>query len=409
MQQAIKAALPTFSIGWSYFFLCTQLLIISACAILSFASTPLEGENIVRNAALVACLIVNVTERFVSWCNCCGSKKDNYNAFSDITRNLLTDITLYPAVLASIINTLKTRSYNVVLSLWDDSIYGNASRVNIVQRDDSINFSMNLLVVLLFVVMVHLLRLWQAVRIAKTLIGEFKKNVSGARSASRTFLIGFFVHTLLWSIVQILYFCLIGYRLHVEMGEQSHPQVLGVSVYLFIMMVAGGLVPIVGIFMYFIMTQKWVEEFPIAFYLDRVPSQHLLSLTLSSDRVERQFKTLHETNVRCSGCLYGLIHPLVSPLQLILTTSFFAMWVLFAFSYPIVSLSATKVDLFLSDASHGLVGLIGTAIVYGAVVLLSFFGNILPLLYGFLGVAMFPFWLLFYTIVSCWSLCSKKS
>ena len=408
-RQIIRTSLPVFSAPWRYLFFSVQLMVIAACIILSFASTPLAGENIVRNASLVACLLLNVTERFVSWCGCCRSKKRTYNRFSDVTRNLLTDVSLYPAVISSIINTLNTRSYNVVLSLWDESVYTNVSNTNIVRRDDTINFAMNLLVIALFVLMVLLLRLWMVGRVAKTLVGEFKKNVSGARSAARIFLIFFFLHVLVLSVVQILYLFLVGYRIQVEMSESSQPQVLGVSIYLFIMMVSGELLPLMGIFMYFVTAQKWAEEFPIAFFLDRVPSQRTLSLDISHDRIEHQFKRHHDANMQCSGCLFGLIHPLASPLQLMLTMSFFALWALFAFTYPIASLSGPNLDLFLSDASHGLIGIVGTAAVYGLVVLLSFLTNLLPLLYGLLGLALLPFWALFYIFLTCSALCSKKS
>lgn len=408
-RQVIKSALPVFSTPWRYFFLSIQLMVLTACLIISFASTPLSGENIVRNASLGACLLLVTVERFISWCGCCRSKKKAYNRFSDVTRNLLMDISLYPAVIASIMNTLNTRSYNVVVSLWDESIYANVSNAGIMRRDDAINFSMNLIVVSVFVVMVHVLRLWQLGRIAKRLTGEFKKNVSGARSTARAFLILFFVHVLIWSIVQILYLVLLGYRMQIEMSDPSQPQVLGVSVYLFIMMISGELLPLVGIFMYFITAQKWAEEFPIAFFLDRIPSQQSVSLDISHDRVEHKFKRLHETNMQCSGCIFGLIHPLVSPLQMMITVSFFALWVLFAFTYPVASVSESSLDLFLSDAAHNLAGVIGTAVVYGLIVLLSLLTNLLPLLYGFLGLALLPFWLLFYIIIACSGLCSKKS
>ena len=408
-RQVINTALPVFSTPWRYLFLSLQLMVVAACIILSFASTPLSGENIVRNASLVACLLVVIVERFVSWCGCLGSKKGTYNRFSDITRNLLTDVFLYPAVVASIMNALSTRSYNVVVSLWDESVYANISDAGTVRRDDAINFSMNLLIVLLFVLVVHVLRLWHLGSIAKTLMREFKKNVSGARSTARVFLILFFVHVLICSIVQILYLLLLGYRMHIEMSDPSQPQVLGVSTYLFVMMISGELLPLVGIFMYFIAAQKWAEEFPIAFFLDRIPSAQSPSLDISHERVEHKFKRLHESNMQCSGCIFGLIHPLVSPLQMILNVSFFALWVLFAFTYPITSVSRSSLDLFLSDFSHDIFGIVSTAIVYGLVVILSFLTNLLPLIYGFLGLAMLPFWILFYIIVGCSSLCSKKS
>ena len=408
-RQVIKTALPVFSTPWRYFFLSVKLMVVAACIILSFASTPLSGENIVRNASLVACLLVVTTERFISWCGCLGSKKQIYNKFSDISRNLLTDVSLYPAVVASIMNTLNTRSYNVVLSLWDESVYANVSNVGTVRRDDAINFSMNLLIVLLFVFMVHLLRLWQLGSIAKTLIGEFKKNVSGARSSARVFLILFFVHVLICSIVQILYLLLLGYRMHIEMNDPAQPQLFGISAYLFVMMVSGELLPLVGIFMYLITTQKWAEEFPIALFLDRIPSVQSLSLDISHERVEHKFKRLHESNMQCSGCIFGLIHPLVSPLQMILAVLFFGLWVLFAFTYPVTSVSRSSINMNLSDVSHNLAGVVGAAIVYGLVVILSLLTNLLPLLYGFLGLAMLPFWLVFYVIVGCSSLCRKKS
>ena len=401
-------SLPVFSTQSRYILFSIQALITAACITLSFVSTPSKNENLVRSVSLIACLIVNILERVISWCGCCQSKRKTYNAFSDITRNLLTDIFLYPAVIASIMNALNTQSYNVVLSLWDDSIYSNISNSDDVIQDDAINISMNVLVLLLFIVMVHILRLGQLGKIVKSLVGKFKENVSGARSTARVFIVIFFVHVFIESIIQILYLFLIGFRIHAEMTDPSQPQVFGVSVYLFIMMVCGELVPLLGIFMYFITAQKWVEEFPIALLLDHTPSNRSLSGTVH-DRVEYQFKELHTFNMKCSGCLFGLLHPLVSPFQILIMMAFFALWALFVCTYPISSIDSTYLDLSLSKASSSLFSTVGIAVVYGLLFLLSFLVNLLPLIYGFLSLAMLPFWGIFYTFIGCSALCNTKS
>ena len=348
----------------------------------------------------------------VSWCGCCGSKKDTYNAYSDITRNFLTDICLYPAVLASIMNALNTQSYNVVVSLWDESTY-NVSKADEVMRDDAINFSLNLLVVLLYVVMVHFLRLWQLGGIVRSVLREFKKNVSGARSTARAFIVVFFVHVLVQSIVQTLYLFLIGYRMQREVNDSYavEPQILGVSVYLFIMMVCGELVPLVGIFTYFITTQKWAEEFSIAFLLDHSSSEQS-DMPSEEERaqLERHFKSLHGFNMQCSGCLVGVVQPLVSPLQVAVEITFFALWALFVSTYLVRSLGSTSgLELSLVESSHGLYGFIGSVSVYGLVVLLSLFSNIIPLAHGLLGLALLPFWVILYIILGCSTLCKTKS
>lgn len=410
LKQITKTALPVFGTQWRYLLFSLQALITTVCIILSFASTPLSGENVVRNISLVVCLIMNITERVISWCGCCQSKQSTYNAYSDITRNLLTDILLYPAVIASIMNTLNTKSYNVVFSLWNESIY-NVSNAKEAKQDDAINFSMNMLVILLFVVMVYCLRFWQLGSIVRSLLREFKKNVSGAHSTARVFIVVFFMHALIQSIVQILYIVLISYRIQRELSDQlsTNFQIFGVSIYLFIMMVCGGLVPLMGTFMYFITAQKWAEEFSIAFLLDHTPSDPSNVLCHYIDHVEQQFKLLHRYNMQCSGCLFGIIHPLVSPLQLLVTITFFALWVLFVATYPITALDSAQLDLSLSDPSHGFFGLIGTAIVYGLVIILSLLGNLLPLAYGLIGLVMIPFWGLFYTCIGCFLLCKRKS
>ena len=293
-----EMSLPVFSTQVRYILFFIQAVVTLTCIITSFVTTSFKNENLVRSVSLVACFVVNILERIFS-CGCCHLKRKTYNAYSDITRNVLTDIFLYPAVVASIMNTLNTQSYNVVFSLWDSSIYANASNESKAVREDAVNFSMNALVLLLFIVMVHVVRLGQLGAIVKSLVGNFKEDVSGARSTSRAFIVIFFVHVLIQTIVQCLYLFLIGFRFHAELSNPSQPQILGISVYLFTMMVCGELVPLLGIFMYFIAAQKWAEEFPIALLLDNIRSERSLSGT-AHNRVEYQFKALHKFNTNVS-------------------------------------------------------------------------------------------------------------
>ena len=406
-----EMSLPVFSTQVRYILFFIQALITLTCIITSFATTSFKNENLVRSVSLIACFVVNILERIFS-CGCCHLKRKTYNAYSDITRNVLTDIFLYPAVVASIMNTLNTQSYDVVFSLWDSSIYANVSNDTSTSkaiREDAVNFSMNALVLLLFIVMVHLVRLGQLGAIVKSLVGNFKEDVSGARSTSRAFIVIFFVHVLIQSIVQGLYLFLIGFRFQAELSNPSQPQILGISAYLFTMMVCGELVPLLGIFMYFIAAQKWAEEFPIALLLDNIRSQRSLSGT-THDRVQHQFKALHRFNRKCLGCFFGLLHPLLSPLQILITAIYFALWLLFVCSYPVSSIDATYLDLSLSArVSLGVLGTAGIAVAYGLLVLLSFLGNLLPLIYGFIGLAVFPFWVFFYICVGCISLCRNRS
>lgn len=405
---ATNITLPVFSLQSRYIIFATQALITAACMILSFASTPLKNENLVRTVSLTACLIVNVLERVISWCGCCQSKQKMYNSVSDITRNLLTDIFLYPAVVASIMNTLNTRSYNTVLSIWDDSVYANVSNADEVIEEDAINISLNATVLLLFIIMVHGLRLGQLGKVVASLLGKLKGDVSGARSTARVFIIGFFVHVLIWSVVQLLYLLLIGFRLQTEMTESSQPQVLGVSVHLITMMICGELVPLLGIFMYFITAQKWVEEFPIALHLNHAASTQSPS-GAAYDRIKYQFKTLHTTNTKCSGCLFGLIHPFMSPFQLLITMVFFILWLLFVCTFPVSSTDSTYLDLSFGNTSSSLRNTVVMAVAYGLIVVLSLLVSLLPLVYGLLGLAMLPFWFFFYMFVACISFCSTKS
>lgn len=401
-------SLPVFSFQSRYIIFATQALITAACMILSFAATPLKNENLVRTLSLIACLIVNVLERVISWCGCCQSKQKTYNAFSDITRNLLTDILLYPAVVASIVNTLNTKSYNTVLSIWNNSVYANVSNADDVMKEDAINISLNGAVLLLFILMVHGLRLGQLGKIVALLLDKLKEDVSGARSTARVFIIAFFVQVLIWSVVQLLYLVLIGFRVQTEMTESSQPQVLGISVYLFIMMICGELVPLLGIFMYFITAQKWAEEFPIAILLNHAPSTQSLSGAVY-DRIKYQFKTLHTTNVKCSGCFFGLLHPLMSPFQLLITMVFFILWLLFVCTFPISTTDSAYFDLSFGNVSSSLLNTVVMAVAYGLVVVLSLIVSLLPLFYGLVGLGMLPFWGLFYTFIGCISLCNTKS
>lgn len=397
-----EMSLPVFSTRTRYILFCVQALITIACIVLSVFATSFKEENLVRLVSLAAVIVVNLLERLIYWCGCCKSIRKSYDAYSDITRNFLTEIFLYPAVVASIMNALKNRSYNVVVSLWDSGIYNSTSGTAL--RDDAINFSLNGLVLVLFIFAVHLLRLGQLGSIVRSLLSKCKENASGARRSSRVFIIGFFLHVLAETVVQFLFLFLIGSRIQTEMSTSSHPSVLGVSVYLLIMMICGMLVPFFGIFLYFLSMQKWLEEFPIVLLIDHTPHNRPLSDT-TLERVEWQFKALHAFNTKCAGCVFGLIHPMMSPLQMLAGIAFTILWVLFVFSFPVLELDSTSVELSLGSSFSSTV-VVYMAVVYGFAVIFSFLVNLLPITYGFLGMAVLPFWIPFYLCVGCYSLCS---
>ena len=399
-----EMSLPVFSTKTRYALFSMQALITVACIVLSFFSTSFENENIVRLVSLAAVFVVNLLERLVYWFGCCDTIKESYDAYSDITRNFLTELFLYPAVIASIMNTLKMHSYNAVVSLWDPGIYKNTSNTSL--QDDAINLSLNGLVLVLFVFVVSFLRLVQLGSIARSLLSKCKERVSRARCSSQVFIVGFFLHVLAATIVQFLFLFLIGSRIQSEMSDIAHPTALGgVSVYLLIMMVCGELVPFVGTFLYFLSMQKWLEEFPIVLLLDHTPGSRTLSNT-NLDQVEWKFKALHASNNRCTGCVFGFIHPLMSPVQMLINMAFSVLWILFVFSFPVRELSSSTVELSLapSSSSSPTVVIYMTA-VYGFSVLFSFLVNVLPITYGFLGVVVLPFWVPFYCCVACYSLC----
>lgn len=353
--------------------------------------------NWIQLGCLAACVITNTLERVIG---CVQSHRKSYDAVSDITRLFLTEICLYPAVITSFIDVLNSRSYHVVGVLWNSEENANASDTEI--KNTAIDFSLNVAVVLLFILFVYVLKLVQVGIIVRSLTNSFKGKISGATFSAHAFIITFFVHVLAETVIHVLLLCLIVVLMLTDSPPQDGLVPVTISNYLITMIVCGELVTLLGSFLYFLSAQKWLEEFPIVLLIDHNPGNW--PSASASEQIETEFKALHAKNTRCSGCIAGLIHPLMSPFQMLLCMIYAAVWILFAVSFPLKDVTSLEFS-FGSLAAHTNIDTIVIMCVYGFVVLFSFFVNLLPIIFGLLGLALLPFWCVFYACAGCYKLC----
>lgn len=299
-----------------YLFLAVQSTLVVIALVLSFVATNTNsiGDNVtnyVRVGALCAIILINFLERFIYWCSHGVTNIDDdgtWNFYADMTRTIVTEIVLYPALMFTLHGVTSTESYQV---LFDKRV--NSSNT---EQDLSVGFALLTVIGFAFVLTAGVMRMYLLLFAVKSLLRARVSNRSNADLSVKIFLYGFCVYATAQCVIQILLFLCIGIYFH----EASFPQDLSNSAVRFdsdlkwVYAVLAEVVPLLSLLLYFITTQKLVEEFPIVLLLDTTPSQDR-NRNINMAVVTAQFKALHAKNISRKGILKNVFHPLASPVQ----------------------------------------------------------------------------------------------
>ena len=190
-----------------------------------------------------------------------GTKRNKCLQFTkktwDISRIIVAELVLYPLTICDMIDLLVGRSYIV-----NDAIGG-------------LSYALFILSTALLIVYVYIVRLILLLTVAIRLNRRRRPQKNKERTepdgdlderAATTgfrFQIFFFFHVLGQMVVQILMLVAIGIKLVDDNANRFDSGPYFISAELWFMMVAGYIMPIIGILSFFIVTYYWVYEYPI--------------------------------------------------------------------------------------------------------------------------------------------------
>ena len=352
-----------------YLFLAVQSTLVIIALVLSFVATNTNSvgddvTNYVRVGALCVVILINFLERFIYWCTHGVTNIDDdgtWNFYADIARTIVTEIVLYPALVFTLHGVTTTESYQ---KLFDNRV--NSSNT---EQDLSVGFALLTVIGFSFVLTAGVMRMYLLVFAVKSLLRARKCNRSNANLSIKTFLYGFCIYATAQCIIQILLILCVGIYFH----EVSLPQDMenGVEFDLawkWVFAALAELVPLVALLLYFVTTQKLVEEFPIALLLDSSPSQDQ-TRNINMAVVTTQFKALHAKNMSRKGILENIFHPLASPVQGLIYIIFFPCCLQFVSNMLIIAFTRPHLSFQIVSVTAALLTAVFDfpAIVYGFV------------------------------------------
>ena len=321
--------------------------------------------------------------------------------YFSLLRSCFYDLFLYPALVVSIFEIIRTHSYLI--------FHGEENKFN---DEDTWDFAAFSVIASVYVMMIYVLRF----NVLSSAVNSLLLNhtsISNSRATSVFFLRVFLFQVVTQVAIQIMFFIMISVRYQAERGggeqfykRQEDGDVYyagdgeGISKFLKVMIAGGILIPMLAVPMFFVTAQKLVEEFPISLFLNSPSEQRAIRNTnrTQADIFKTEFARFHNYNSSFVGGVTNLLQPLFSPVQIVLcalyTLLLLSFFVCFGVTHAVngdsgqvETVNAFKIGLYsnvynmprtVTEATF-VVALMGTIVT-----------NILPMIYGMFGAVLLP-------------------
>ena len=176
-----------------------------------------------------------------------------FNQFFELGRNIVSELLLYPLL---------------VCDLFDFVALGGAQPSNAVDR---VNFSMFCIGSFYLVLAAYIMRM---VTIIGTVISLLRIPIqsTGGRKEYINLMIRFCIYAVCQIFVHLLTVLVVAAKIQHEnptpLEEDDDP--INVSPFLWVVMVLGWVIPLAGVFMFFIVNYYWTKQFTIGFWVDMI-------------------------------------------------------------------------------------------------------------------------------------------
>ena len=195
-------------------------------------------------------------------CRMSKEKKEKFNAYFELVRNIISEAILYPLL---------------ICDLFDFIVGGVFRNVN---NDDHLNFTLFVVGSLYLILAVYIMRI---ITIAGILL-SFRRipkmpNSSGSQTKNVTLLKWFSAHVLFQIITHALLIISVALKIRQENPNFGEQDTIFASSFLWINVVLGGLLPMVGILSFFVTNYYYMREFSIGFWIEMMAMLQAPSFT----------------------------------------------------------------------------------------------------------------------------------
>ena len=337
-----------------------------------------------------------------------------FKTYFGLFRSCFYDLFLYPILILSIFQIIRNQSYLI--------FHGQGRNFD---NEDTWEFAAFSVVASLYVMIVYIMR-FAVFNSAVSKLLHNHTNVSGSRKTGSLFLKGFLFHVVVQVAIQIMLLIMISVRYQAEMtgnifyrqenegdSESVYDMDDGESISQFLkVMIAGGiLIPMLSLPMYFVSTQKLVEEFFVRLFLDSPPEQRAISSIshIDTNTLKNLFSRFHKYNMSFVGGLLNILQLLFSPVQVVLCAVYTLLLLSFfvCFSYMSAVNEETGLVEIVNAFNTGLysdvysVPLSVTKGTFVVALLATVVVNIVPMFCGLVGAVLLP---LHFTVGAVWLL-----
>ncbi len=181
-----------------------------------------------------------------------AGQKEFLDTWFQVIRTVLSELLLYPLAVGGLIELTESRTYDL-----NDT-------------EDKINFSLFNIGGFYLVLSVYFMRTFMAIstivsvqRLPKTTQNNYVNIVTR-----------FCVHLVLQNITHATILAMVGAKINSEVAQCANEteEVLNVSPFLWYVMIAGDIIPLLGVIMFFVVNYALLKQFSVAFYLDIMSS-----------------------------------------------------------------------------------------------------------------------------------------
>ena len=195
-------------------------------------------------------------------CRMSKEKKEKFGTYFELVRNITSEAILYPLL---------------ICDLFDFIVGGVFRNISV---DDNLNFTLFVIGSLYLVLAVYVMRMFL---IIGSLISLSRlpalPNSSGSQGNNIRLLKWFALHILFQVITHALLIGAVALKIRNENPRHGEQDTIFISVFLWIVIVLGGFIPIVGIISFFVTNYYYMREFSISFWIEMMAMLQAPSFT----------------------------------------------------------------------------------------------------------------------------------
>ena len=176
-----------------------------------------------------------------------------FNQFFELGRNIVSELIIYPLL---------------IFDLFDFVALGGIRQET---TDERINFGLFCIGSFYLFLSVYVMRMFTIIGTMVSMLRLPLQTADGGKKQYVNFMVQFFIHAIFQLLVHLFTIVAVAAKIRNEdFAVGDDPNALIVSPFLWVTMFLGWIIPLAGVFVFFIVNYYWTKEFSISFWVDMI-------------------------------------------------------------------------------------------------------------------------------------------